>query len=464
VSVEAFDRSAPQFWVSVESESGTAERVLVVDGRGAGDPSPGGAARLLSFEYTDSERQADKLKLTVDNFNLEHFDDPIWKKGTAITARWGYPGRMAPERRLIITKVTGALALDIEARAESVLLNRVTRCRVFDGMRRSDVVRRIAREAGYGDDAQDVEDTQVVLAHITQARQTDAQFLMRMAREEGFEFYVDFDGFHFHSRRTGQRPVRRFRWYTDPVMGEMISFNVENDITARPGRVRVVARDAEEGEDVDATADTSASDSVGRAREALAEIIEIIDPETRASRVEERVAQEETQPTASPDAAEAARVAAGRQRRHQQVAVKLAFDAIGDPLMLAKTVIQMEGLGRRLSVRYYVKEVVHKVGGGYTMSIKCVSDGHGGHSTTSRAAPGVELLDPGPAQRARLNTGEAPEGATGEHADGDGPPPLTQRDVVDPESRRTRTAYFDEQGREVRSRVRSDVITPLEGL
>lgn len=469
MSVEPYDRSAPQFHVRIESETGQSHRLLVVDPQGAGRPTPDGSARVLSMEYTDSERQADKLKLTVDNYDLQHFDDPVWKKGTAITVRWGYPGRMAPERRLIITKVTGALKLAIEARAESVLLNRVTRCRVFDGMRRSDVAASIAEENGYGSDARDIEDTDVVLPHVTQARQTDAQFLMRMAREEGFEFFVDFDGFHFHARRTGQRPVRRFRYFTDPGMGEVLTFNVENDVTARPGRVRVQSRNAEEGEDSESTADTTGATSaqfrrtVGAAREALAPIIEMIDPDTRASHIETNVAQEDTAPASSPNAADLARVAHARQRRHQQTAVKLNFEAIGDALMLAKTVIQMEGLGRRLSVRYYVKEVVHKLGGSYKMTVKGISDGHGGHSTTSRAARGVELLDPGPPQRARLNTGEAPATTAGGRADGDGPITLTTRDVVDPETRRTRTIYVDSQGREQPAGT-GGARAPLEGL
>lgn len=469
MSVEPFDRSAPQFWVQVESESGREERVLVVDAPGAGNPLPDGAARLLNFKYTDGEREADTATLVVDNYHLRHFDDPVWKKGTTITVRWGYPGRMAPERRMVIVKVTGSVKLTIVARAESVLLNLVTKCRVFEGMTRAEVVAQIAGESGYGDEARDIDDTGVVIPHLTQARQTDAQFLMRMAREEGFEFFVDFDGFHFHARRTGQRPVRRFRWFTDPAMGEMLDFSVENDVTARPGRVRLRSRDAEEGEDREATADTGDS-TTGNSREALAPILEIIDPETRESstsapksRVEANTAQEVTSPASSPNEADLERVAHGQQRRHQQTAVKLSFNAIGDPLMLAKTVIQMEGLGRRLSVRYYVKEVVHSIGPGYRMAIKCISDGHGGHDTTSRIAQGVELLDPGPAQRARLNTGEAEEGTTAEQADGDGPRRLTQRDVVDPETRRTRTIYVDAQGRDVQPNKKTDVIDSVEG-
>lgn len=418
------DRSAPQFFVNVEAESGE-HRVAVVDGEQPGSPLQNhGAVRVLSFEFTDYDNKADQLKLTVDNWDLSNFDDPVWKKGNVILASWGYPSRMRPQQRMVITSVKGAQSLSIEAKAEAVLLNRTVNNRLFENVTRSEVVRQIAEAAGFGRDAIDIEDTNVTLPSVQQARMTDAQLLRRMADEEGFVWYVDFSGFHFHQRRLDERPVRRYWYYTDPGAGDIISFNVENDVTAKPGRVRRRGRNPTEGEDVEGdSADTGAQPNAGGDSN-LAPLAVLVDPELgRESRVPEQhtanVAQDDTGPTSSSDAASAQRQATARARQHRHMAVQLNFTAVGDPYQFAKTVIQLEGLGRLLSIRYYVKEVAHKLSAsGYTMDVKCVSDGHGGHSTQSQVADGLELFEQPERNRGRQNNQEADDNAQADGGDG----------------------------------------------
>ena len=149
----AANRSAPGWIVSVVGE-GNAEEAIT-------DQSH----RILSVEYTDAERKVDKLVLTVDNKDLSNFDDQVWKHGNKVRIAWGYPGRMSPTRECVITKVNGFLNLRIEAKALSVLMNRVTKRRTFERMKRSDVVRQIAEENGYGD-ALDIDATQHLSAPI----------------------------------------------------------------------------------------------------------------------------------------------------------------------------------------------------------------------------------------------------------------------------------------------------------
>jgi hypothetical protein len=114
------------------------------------------------------------------------------------------------------------------------------------------------------------------------------------------------------------------------------------------------------------------------------------------------VASEETAPTSAQDATTANREAVGQNRRTRQAAIKLKLDVVGDPYVLAKTVIAVEGLGSRLSGRYYVKRVVSTLGndGTYKVALEVISDGHGGHARRSRVASDLEL----PA-REEANTG-----------------------------------------------------------
>lgn len=373
------DRSAPLLLVKLETQDG--EFRVVTDS-------------VQSFRYTDKERQADVLKLTVDNSDLTQFDDPVWRKGGKLRVQWGYPGGMSPERTVVITSVKGFRQLSIEANALSVVMNRIVKCRVFENKTISDVVRDIASENGFGSDLQIIDEISEVQEVITQARLTDAQFLRRWASRVGFEFWVDFDGLHFHERRMGEVPVRIITYHEDPGQGDIIGEpTIENDLTARPGRVRVRGRDPMTREDIDQTAD---NDSDGD-RPTAAPIIEIIDPDTgNTTTVEQTLASEDTVPTADATPAAARRRARGRFRRTQQVAVKMSLPIVGDPLLLAKTVVEIRGMGQRLSIRYYTKEVDHNLStGGYSCKLKLISDGHGGHSTRSMRAQGLSLVQAG---------------------------------------------------------------------
>jgi phage protein D len=302
-------------------------------------------------------------------------------------------------------------------------MNKVARCRTFEHMKRSDVVRQIAQENGYGPDFQDIEDTVHVLPCTTQARMTDAQMLRRLADREGFELYVDFDGLHFHQRRLGQRPVRALRWFTPPEVGEILSINIDNDVTSRPGAVDVRGRDPIQKKTIDERGSNGQTQ-----RDGLAPVIEVVDPETGATRLERRNIAESIRSTPEPRSTTAKREADARYRLAQHQTVELSMTVLGDPSLLAKTVVELQGISQRLSGKYYLREAKHVISGPYTTELKCLRDGHsqlGG--TPSLAKP---------------NRGSA--------ASND-PDALRPVEVVDPETGNTRIEYRDSRGRTAKS-------------
>ncbi len=400
-------RTAPTFLVKVIPEGQQAVRVDLSD-------------RVISFTFEDAEHRADKLVLSVNNWDLRNFDEPAWRKGNLLEVSWGYPGEMAPARQVVIQKVTGFQTLNVEGYAKSVLMNQMARCRVFENLRRSDVAQQVAKENGYGPNLQDIEDTEEVFPVITQARMTDAQLLRHLAAKEGFEFFIDFDGLHFHQRRLGQRPVRTLQWYTAPEVGELLSLNVENDVTAKPGAVQVRGRDPIAKKDIDERGSNATTE-----RDTLAEVIEIPDTETLETRLERRVASEEIRPTSHPTASAAKREADARYRSVQHTTVQLTATTMGDPSLLAKTVLEMQGIGRRLSGKYNVRSAKHKIdSSGYTVELKCIRDG------TSEVG--------GIASKGKLNPFRAED-----HDEG----ALRPVEVVSGETGETRIEYRDTRGR-----------------
>lgn len=384
-------RSAPNFSVRIFQPSKAAVRVDVTK-------------RVLTVEVDDVDAMADKIDLSVDNFDLTLFDDPMWKTGNMMEISWGYAGNMTKPRDFIITKITGSLQLKIIAFSRSMLMNTQQKSKTFTNQKRSQVAATIAKAYGYTGDQLIIDDTKVVQSSIVQAKLTDAALLMDMAKKEGFVFFIDFDGFHFHRRKFGKAPKKKLVYYTD-LTGEILRFDVENDVTVKPGRINAVGRDPLKKTDIKVTADNASTD-----RAALQPVIEIVDPRTGQTHLQP-MAAEHTMTTTAADAASAKREADGRFIKTQQTTVLITFDCIGDPDLGAKMVIEVAGISKRLSGRYYITKAVHKISSSeYTMVLHGRTDGtqgvrpasnvkNDGHLNTKGVADPnalhpVEIVDP----------------------------------------------------------------------
>lgn len=458
------DRSEPLFYVRVQPVGAGLNEWHRLDLTGL----------VESFTYEDDETKADQLSLTVNNHNLKHFSDPVFRQGNKLVISWGYPGLMSPPRTVVIRKVVGHQRLKVDADGLEVVGQREPRFRVFENMKRSDAVRQVARELGYKDEfALHIQDTGVVHEQIVQANQTDHEFISRLARKEGFLFFLDWDGFHFHERNLAQSTIRELRYYNiqrfEP--GDVLSVNVEADVTAKPGRVRAKGRSPKSKRELEAEEDADSYEG-----EITAEVEIVEDPETgeevevgytvhrvrpspfaptktveRASGVggapnvepdpsiepgqpapflpggaevpatlpaaaaptKEVIAssateeplifrtQEPLSPTATADVVMSSeedpeavqREATKRYRGSKQAAMKIKVRLVGDPTFVAKSVFFLSNVGKKLSQRYYARNVKHTLSnGGFTTDVVATADGAGGIQRESDLAPGLTSI------------------------------------------------------------------------
>ena len=419
------DRSVPVVMVCLlvpqQATSGSAATPV------ANAPLPSGYGEDLSpwvtsLEYEESEKKDDVCKIQLRNNDLRFFDHDVFTKGTKLLVTWGYAGHTVPPRVVTVQKCTGSLTLTVEARGAGALLNKQNKSRVFTSMTRSQVVAQIAKENGYEAEVQYIERTTMVYPHITQAGQTDAQFLKKLANQERFEFYPDFDGLHWHPRRVGQKPCRVLQYYLPPLVGDVITFSVDNDISGKPGQIATAGRDPLNKKDVGG----SASDSETQ-RNTTSTSIEVIDQRTGASHTGQvNVASAETRTTAETDNTSAKKVADGSFLRTQQAAVLLSLDIVGDPGLLSKSVVKVDGISKRLSGRYFVISIAHKVepGSGFGQKLKTRADGTSG----AKAA----------ASEAKPNTQQA----------SNDPNALNPVEVIDPRTGAASVQYRDTRGRQ----------------
>lgn len=352
-------RSAPHVHLRVQT-GGASERVDLGD-------------RLLGFTFEDTDGATDKASLQLDNWDLSFFDSTLVVKGAILDVSWGYPDRMAPERSLIVQRVKGFAVLQVEAHARSVLLHRAQTCRAFEQMTRSQVARQIAREHGFDDAFVHIEDTTEVYGCINQAGETDARLLARLARREGFRFYVDQTGLHWHSRRFGDPPVRVYRYYTDPGQGDVLGIDIDNDVLAKTGRTAVRGRDPRRRQTIEA-----AGSDAETVRDSLGDVREVVDPETGTTTLDARNGAASVRPSAASTPGRAKREADARFRTSSRQTVKLRLQAVGDPAQTAKSIIEVQGITALLSGKYYVKRAKHILGtSGYLMELDCIKDGTG---------------------------------------------------------------------------------------
>lgn len=336
-----------------------------------------GAQHFLSLQFTDEETKKDKLELVVDNFFLTQIDSPLWKKGNKIEARWGYVGLLTPLRTFTITKVTGSIKLKVEAEAEDIQLDREEKTRVFENQKVSDVARQLAEEAGFGQSAvQFIEDTEIVREQISQLGETDYVFLKRLALQQLWDFYIDFDGWHFHPRRTDQKPLRRFIYYADPGQGDIIGPPEFGDMAkAKPAKIVLRGRDPITKEDFEVVGDNTTAGG----RTALGQVMENPGPDDAAAAGDANAKENATVQvyhTTAKTREEALRKAIALYRRVQLNAVPLELPVVGDPRMIAKSTVLVENIGPTTSGLYYVKRVVHAVSGStFTLKLSLTSDG-----------------------------------------------------------------------------------------
>jgi phage protein D len=358
------------------------------------------SGRIVSFTFEDAESKADKVSLTLDNFDLSFFDRPELLGGALLEVSWGYPGNMAPPRRVLVKKLKGFTTLTIEGQALSMQMHQKVQTRGWQNVKRSDVVRQIAAEYGYEGASVVIDDTSEVFDVINQCAETDAWFLRRLAAREHFSFWLDDTGFHWHLRKQGTPPTHVFTWYTDPDQGEVISIDVESDLVKRAGGVTVKARDPA-GK---ATTQASANKDSAK-RETLGTEVKVVDGEDGSfSALLKRLATDTARPSAAATQSRAQREADARFVRSERETFKLSMQVVGDPTLRAKQIVELRNLSAMLSGKYHVNEVKHTISGsGYVCDLKLTRDSQS-HTVASGNA--------NPAQGGAQNNQNPPPGGT----------------------------------------------------
>lgn len=327
------------------------------------------SGRILGLAFEDNEDKTDQITLQIANEDLKLWDHPQLQGGSILEIAWGYPTCMSAPRRMVIKKLRGYTTLTITGDALSTLLNESTRNQSWRQMRRSDVARAIATRYNYTGPTAHIGNTAEIIDTIHQAGETDAAFLRRLARAEGFVFYIDGSGFHWHAQRNTASPARI--WTPSNILEVR-----DVEMNWRPFAKRVVVR---------------GRDPLTRSTvEAIAEHQEI-DGDSTATYTASAT-------SSLPDMAQ--RVL---QRRLPE-RIRIALQVVGDPFLRAKEHVDLRLNSKTISGLYAITQVKHNVAStGYTCDVGLVKIGPStGQDASPSPLPIIEWTD--------LGTGESRKG------------------------------------------------------
>jgi phage protein D len=330
--------------------------------------------RITSFVFEDNEGKADKLTLTIDNSDLSQVDNPIFERGNVVEVRWGYPGNLCPAREMVLQQPKGLETITVEGLDASTAFNRVPVTQTYTNTKISDIVRTVAKRCGYEGDFADIEDSEAVWPAIHQTNQPDAGFMRKLAQQLGWQFWIDHTGLHFHPRRVNQKPTIKLAYRVAQTADEIVlSLTAEKEFPGRPGSVTVAGVDLKKQKAFSVTADNESTAD----RPVLSPGMDVFDKKTAKKALKDNVGVDVTLATKAPNEATAKEVAKGAFIAIQQSAIKLRITTPGNPALQAKTVIQLFTPSKRLTGRFYAREVKHTIGDTYITEALISTEGPG---------------------------------------------------------------------------------------
>jgi phage protein D len=274
-------------------------------------------------------------------------DDDLFSVGNEVEVQMGYVNNL---KTLLIGEITG-LEPEFQAgepptvtvrgydRRHRLLRGRKTRS--FTGMKDSAIASQIANALGL---TPDTTDTAVTLDYVLQHNQTDMEFLQERAARIGYEVVVEDKTLVFRPRQnTGSEALTLAR------DADLLEFYPCLSTLNQVGQMKVRGWNIKDKKAIVGQADAGdESTTMGGETSGPVAVEDAFGPSSAIS-IDHPVFTQ----------AEADQIAAGRLNEMALAYISGEGMSIGRTDLRAGTIIQIEGIGNRLSGRYYIVAAVH---------------------------------------------------------------------------------------------------------
>jgi hypothetical protein len=332
---------APRFQVLVAGMDVVKEKLLEITGVTVEDVLDG----------------ADRFSFNLSDPGTKWIDSGLFDPGQEVEVKMGYVDRLTT---LLVGEVIslrpgfpagGTPELEVSGYDLSHQFTRVRRERTFRNMKDSRVVAAIAGEAKHKL-KMSMEETATVYPVVIQSRQTDYEFMNMLAGRNFFEFLVREQTLYFRRPQSEKEVAVSLEYGRS-----LLSFTPEINTAGQVSEVTVRGWNPRTKEAIVGRARRGSEQGHEQQRESGSELVESI-----YGTVEERVLD---RPVFSQQ--EADNLARAILNRLSGGLIKGDAGCIGIPEIRAGAVVELSGLGKKFSRRYYVERSTHIISsGGYT--------------------------------------------------------------------------------------------------
>jgi phage protein D len=309
---------------------------------------------VLSLSVEDHAEDADAAAFEITNRKNQWIDHPLFDRGNTVLVQLGYGLRPPTLFEGVIAVVEprfpadGVPTLSITAYDRSYLMRKKgDRDEAYPDRTPNDLVREIAQRYRFRADEILTPDETPERRYFQQDSQSDWDFLKKVAREIGFELYVELGVLHFRRPRTRPETVPGTFAYRDNLRSFEPSLSAEkpvsmvivrgwDEIHKRAFQVEV---DDPFAADRDVLGEQSGSDFLD---DGFGESVRILDDVVAA------------------DEAHARAIGVAYFRRREFELITATGSCVGDPELKAKRLIRIAGVGRKFSGTYYLTRVTHR--------------------------------------------------------------------------------------------------------
>ncbi len=301
---------------------------------------------------------ADQFSFSVNNpFNpakgeFEWIDKTPLELGKEVSIRMGYGSRLEELVLGIITSLRfsfpagGSSQLDVSGYALSHLMMKGKKSPPsWNDSKDSDIVARIAKSYGYG--ISKIEDSIIQHPKIKQDNETDYDFVSRLAKRNGFEFFVRARDIYFRRPPTAADPELTLEWGRT-----MSSFSPDINVAEMVAGVRVVGWDPSSKKEIIGKAMKGQEEDKKQGAQSGSEVAQQV--------YRGEVIEEVRKPVYNQS--EADRIAKALLNQLSEGLVKGSGECPGIPVLKPGITVKVSGLGRKFSRKYYVERTTHSIG------------------------------------------------------------------------------------------------------
>lgn len=314
---------------------------------------------ITRVNFEDTLDGADRFTITISDPSLKWIDNNLFEPGKEVTVKMGYVDKLST---MIVGEIIslkpsfptdGNPQLEISGFDLSHQFTRVRRQRSFRDKKDSEVVQTIASEAKHKLSTV-IETTDTVHPHITQNRKTDLEFIEELAQRNFFEFMVKEKTLYFQSPRRDRSAIFSLEYGSS-----LLSFDPEINTANQVSEVTVRGWDPSAKEEIVGTATHGSEEARQSGRQSGGDVVEDI-----YGTVEERIMD---RPVLNQQ--EADDLARDMLNRASEGFITGSANCIGIPEIRAGENIELKGVGKKFSKKYYIERTTHTISsGGYTMT------------------------------------------------------------------------------------------------